>query len=119
MAVLAHSNITAALVCRNGFHAVPIVRRSSIYRPQLRASVSEGTVSAEDAHRFEQIAAALVEKLKDLPEDELEPAGPSAAAIQAQAHKSRLFTQAVLQSVCLLVLHSYGHTMLWTGLQSS
>jgi hypothetical protein len=42
-------------------------------------------VSEEEAQKFEKIAAALIEKLKDLPDDEEEPLGKSFYAAQ-QAH---------------------------------
>jgi hypothetical protein len=39
------------------------------------SSSTPGSITDEEAERFEKIAAALVEKLKDLPDTELEPEG--------------------------------------------
>jgi hypothetical protein len=39
------------------------------------SSSTPGSITHEEAERFEKIAAALVEKLKDLPDTELEPEG--------------------------------------------
>jgi hypothetical protein len=49
------------------------------------STTSEADVSEEEAQKFEKIAAALIEKLKDLPDDEEEPLGKSFYAAQ-QAH---------------------------------
>ncbi len=52
-------------------------------RISLRSSsTSEAEVSDEEAQRFEKIAAALIEKLKDLPDEEEEPLGKSFNAAQ-------------------------------------
>jgi hypothetical protein len=39
------------------------------------SSSTPGSITDEEAARFEKIAAALVEKLKDLPDTEIEPEG--------------------------------------------
>lgn len=71
--LLAHRRLAPAAAGR-AIVAVPTLLRHC--RAVQRASSSTpGAVTEEDAERFEKIAAALVEKLKDLPDDELEPAG--------------------------------------------
>ena len=50
-----------------------VLRRCQLVVPRI--SSSQESVTDEEAERFEKIAAALVEKLKDLPDDEPEPEG--------------------------------------------
>jgi hypothetical protein len=51
-------------------------------------SIPEAVVTDEEALRFEQIAAALVEKLKDLPDTEDEPLGEDEPLAFAHTNRS-------------------------------
>jgi hypothetical protein len=56
---------------------VPLNQQQPLRRVGVRSGVTSDAVSDEEAQRFEKIAAALVEKLKDLPDTEEEPLGES------------------------------------------
>jgi hypothetical protein len=62
------AHVAAQQTCRTA----PLGQQQPLRRAAVRSATSDA-VSAEEAQRFEVIAAALVEKLKDLPDTEEEP----------------------------------------------
>lgn len=53
----------------------PFSQQQLSRRVAVRSGTTSDAVTDEEAQRFEKIAAALVEKLKDLPDTEDEPLG--------------------------------------------
>lgn len=65
------AHVSTQQTCR----PVPLSQQQPLRRVAARSGATSDAVSDEEAQRFEKIAAALVEKLKDLPDTEEEPLG--------------------------------------------
>lgn len=56
---------------------------------RVSSSGTPDSITDEEAERFEKIAAALVEKLKDLPDTEVEPEGEFCSGLPINFAKQR------------------------------